>query len=117
MSNRKKDKELIDSLPNFSALTKLAPLWDDNKPESLVARVFVCEDIIEMDVENWKETALNELLSQFSDYTSDAVDAYITAASEDDVDLTDLYQLKNSFLSTISVMLKYVEAHEIIRNA
>lgn len=117
MSSRKKDKELLDHLPNFSALTKLAPLWADNKPESVVARVFVCEDIIEMDVDNWREASLNELLSQFTDYTSEAVDAYITAASEEDVDLTDLYQLKNSFLSTINVMLKYVEAHEIIRNA
>lgn len=117
MSSRKKDKELIDSLPNFSALSKLAPLWDDNKPDSLVARVFVCEDIIEMDVENWKETALNELLSQFTDYTAEAVDAYITGSSEDDVNITDLYQLKKSFLSTINVMLKYAEAHEIIRNS
>lgn len=107
----------MDSLPNFSALTKLAPLWKDNEPETLVARVFVCEDIIEMDVDNWKETALNELLSQFTDYTSEAVDAYITGASEDEVDITDLYQLKKSFLSTINVMLKYAEAHEIIRNA
>ena len=116
MSNRKKDKQLIDSLPNFSALTKLAPLWEDNKPESVVARVFVCEDIIEMDVDNWKETDLSELLSQFTDYTSDAVDAYITTASGEDVDITDLHQLKKSFLGTIGVMLKYVKAYELINS-
>ena len=115
MSKQKRNPEL---LTNFKALSKLAPLWADNDDVSMVARTFVCEDIIDMDVEEWRDTAVSEHIRQFIDYTEEAIDAYIESIDEEDDRVTyHVSNMKESCLATIQVILKYLEAHEIVRNA
>jgi hypothetical protein len=110
-------KKKSEELPNFYALSKLVPLWADNELETQVARTFVCEDIIGMDIENWREIDASEHLKQFLDYTEEAIDTYIESVGRcDDDTLYHMNNMKASCLSTIKVMLTYVKAHEIIRS-
>lgn len=115
MSKQKRNHEL---LTNFKALSKLAFLWSDNDDVSMVARTFVCEDIIEMDVEEWRDTAVSEHIKQFVDYTEEAINAYIESIDEeDDRVIYHVSNMRESCLATIQVILKYLEAHEVVKNA
>lgn len=86
------------------------------------ARVFLCEDIIDVDVDSWAEKDIHELMTSFIDYIDQGAERSILkmeTASEDRVSRSSAVEyargLKERMLDTFSSMAVYASAHAKIK--
>lgn len=86
------------------------------------ARVFLCEDILDVGVDAWLQTDIQELMSSFIeyiDYGAEGSILKIETVSEDSVSklsaLAYARDLKERMLKTFSSMAVYASAHAKIK--
>ena len=84
-----------------------------------VAILFACEDIIELDIEEWVATPTTELLDSFIIHMNSSCDDMIPKLLESDVFVSTedkLWALADSMRRVMESMQKYVDIHETLRN-
>lgn len=114
------------------------PVSDKIAMEKYVAKVFLCEDIIDMGVDEWVDTPISELLFELqellnqvaidqNDYIKDAValsgstDEQLMSLIVDDETLrpdtdTCLKTLRKSMMRSITAMILYTQVYNDIRD-
>jgi len=104
-------------MTNVEAIKIVATQSDPEIKSSAVASVFLKEDIIEHDVNDWMQMPVHDLLHQFGVFSEESAAAYIEEVMEAEgeflnevnlVDMADRYQ------SVIDTMIEYTRIRSII---
>ena len=104
-------------MTNVEAIKIVATQSDPEIKSSAVASVFLKEDIIEHDVNDWMRMPVHDLLHQFGVFSEESAATYIEEVMEAEgeflnevnlVDMADRYQ------SVIDTMIEYTRIRSII---
>jgi hypothetical protein len=105
------------NMTNVEAIKIVATQSDPEIKSSAVASVFLKEDIIEHDVNDWMQMPVHDLLHQFGVFSEESAATYIEEVVEAEgeflnevnlVDLSDRYQ------SVIDTMIEYTRIRSIV---
>ena len=100
-------------MTNSEAIKRIYKNVEDT-PEGKAALVFLCEDIIEHDVDEWVDMSLAELLEPFLTYSVEASELHLRKL--DKIERQICKSAYDSVHSVIGAMLTYIKAHEEIKS-
>jgi len=106
-------------MTNVEAIDIVMKCSDPDNMHSAVAGIFLKEDIIEYDVNDWLQMPTHELLRQFSGYSEDSSSKYIEEVMEmEGESLTEdnLIDLSDRYQSVIETMIEYSRVRSLIKN-
>lgn len=86
----------------------------DKTPEGKAALVFLCEDIIEHDVDDWVNMSLAELLEPFLTYSVEASELHLRQL--DKIERQICKSAYDSVHSVLSAAIIYTKAYEEIKS-
>jgi len=104
-------------MTNVEAIKIVATQSDPEIKSSAVASVFLKEDIIEHDVNDWMRMPVHDLLHQFGVFSEESAATYIEEViAEEGEFLTEvnLIDLSDRYQSVIDTMVEYSRIRSII---
>ena len=105
------------NMTNVEAIKIVATQSDPEIKSSAVASVFLKEDIIEHDVNDWMRMPVHDLLHQFGVFSEESAATYIEEViAEEGEFLTEinLIDLSDRYQSVIDTMVEYSRIRSII---
>lgn len=86
----------------------------EDTPEGKAALVFLCEDIIENDVDEWVNMSLTELLQPFLTHSEEVSELHLRKL--DKIERQICKSAYDSVHSVIGAMLMYIKSYEEIKS-
>ena len=109
----------INQMTNIKAVELVTDMVDLKNKTSMVASVFVKEDIIEFDVDNWVKIPVHELLPQFKEHAVEAVKGYIDEVAANDGHLRfkeEMHSLHGRCMDLVDTTIEYSRMHHEIKS-
>lgn len=104
---------------NERAINIISAITHEDTKEDVIAKVFVCEDIIEQDVDEWVDIPLPIHLSQFIDHCNSISTSFIDTRCEmfnyDDGVKIEMHNLRDKAESVMIAMIKYAACYGAIK--
>lgn len=105
------------NMTNVEAIKIVANQSDLEIKSSAVASVFLKEDIIEHDVNDWMRMPVHDLLHQFGVFSEESAAAYIEEVIAEEGEFlaeVNLIDLSDRYQSVIDTMIEYSRIRSII---
>lgn len=105
-------------MTNERAIRIVAELTADNSKEDVTTKVFVCEDILEDDVNMWLNMPASSHLNQFIDHNNSIASRFIDSRCEifgyDEGVRIEMHNLRDKMESVMVSMIRYAAIFEAI---
>ncbi|MAO23787.1 MAG: hypothetical protein CMJ25_23820 [Phycisphaerae bacterium] len=104
-------------MTNLEAIKIVSSQSDPESKVSAIASVFLKEDIIENDVNDWIKMPMHRLLAQFSALSEDSASSYIESVIESEGEFLSeehLMDLSERYQDVIQTMIEYIRIRSII---
>lgn len=94
-------------MTNESAISMVYDMTDNDIVYQHVARVFLCEDILSYDVDNWVNIGEAEIIEDFARLMSEAIDDHINQRVNNGADKYELVAMKESTVQSFNALQHY----------
>ena len=104
-------------MTNVEAIKIVATQSDPEIKSSAVASVFLKEDIIEHDVNDWIQIPIHNLLHQFGVFSEESAATYIEEVMETEGEFlteVNLIDLSDRYQNVIDTMIEYTRVRSVI---
>tara|TARA_R110002050_G_scaffold198412_1_gene333192 strand:+ start:752 stop:1084 length:333 start_codon:yes stop_codon:yes gene_type:complete len=104
-------------MTNIEAIKIVTDQSDSEVKSSAVASVFLKEDIIEHDVNDWIKIPIHNLLHQFGVFSEESAATYIEEVMETEGEFlteVNLIDLSDRYQNVIDTMIEYTRVRSVI---